>query len=260
MARTPKKPAPSALRTDTKKPNFNGSGKQRSPSPPLSSPGSDERPVGPLGVVVPPEERETVKVNNASLTELKNACDDALKRFLSRPELFKQIHHHTDIRLALGWLSVLVAAGTALYGYKVEFEKSKPVVWVGVGVYVILTTLQTLYTYFVQKNTVFVGKRKTFSKRILTERIIIDSSTIPAKKVQPPPSDSVSPKATPPAYSVLLSYKRSASGGKSLLARGKTGGSRPYTEFFDEKGTMNQEIFEKWVGQLVEDAMEGKTS
>jgi signal peptidase complex subunit 2 len=210
--------------------------------------------------VVPPEDREAVKVNNASLTELKNACDDALKRFLSRPELFKQIHHHTDIRLALGWLSVLVAGGTALYGYKIEFEKSKPVVWVGVLCYVILTTLQTLYTYFVQKDTVFVGKRKTFSKRIITERLVIGSRTIPAKKIQPPPSDSSSPKAIPPVYSISLSYNRSASSGKSLLARGKTGGSRPYVEFFDEKGTLNQEKLEKWIGELVEDAMEGKTS
>lgn len=55
---------------------------ERSPSPSLSSPvgASDERPVGPLSVVVPPEERDKVKVNNASLTELKNACDDSLKR------------------------------------------------------------------------------------------------------------------------------------------------------------------------------------
>ena len=85
---------------------------------------------------------------------------------MSRPELFKQIHLHTDVRLALGWLSVLVAAGTALYGYKVDFEKAKPVVWVGVTLYMLLTTVQTLYGYFVEKDTVFVGKRKTFSKRV----------------------------------------------------------------------------------------------
>jgi signal peptidase complex subunit 2 len=94
---------------------------------------------------------------------------------LSRPELFKQIYLHTDVRLALGWLSVLVAAGTALYGYKFDFEKSKPVVWVGVGLYVLLTTLQTLYAYFVEKETVFVGKRKTFSKRV---RSISDSLSL----------------------------------------------------------------------------------
>jgi len=110
-----------------------------------------------------------VKVNNANSTELKNACDDAVKRvstfhlstfilsgllvlfavlltlldlhaltsvlqYLSRPELFKQIYLHTDVRLGLGWLSVFVAAGTALYGYKVDFEKSKPVVTIGLAV------------------------------------------------------------------------------------------------------------------------------
>jgi len=92
-----------------------------------------------------------VKVNNANVVELKNACDDALKRvclplpfppspktltpaptqFLSRPDLFKQQHLHTDVRLALGWAGVGVALFTGLYGWKVEFEKSKPVVWVG---------------------------------------------------------------------------------------------------------------------------------
>lgn len=36
--------------------------------------------LGPLSVVIPEEEREEVKVNNASVSELKNACDDALKR------------------------------------------------------------------------------------------------------------------------------------------------------------------------------------
>jgi len=143
----------------------------RTPSPsrtrsPLSP--ESERPVGPLSVVVSSADRDTVKVNNANATELKNACDDAVKRvsishqtsyfvvalgsllfsscsfslqeltlslqYLSRPELFKQIHLHTDVRLGLGWLSVFVAAGTALYGYKVDFEKSKPVVSIGLVV------------------------------------------------------------------------------------------------------------------------------
>lgn len=53
-------------------------------------------------------------------------------QFLSRPDLFKQIHTHTDVRLALGWLSVLVAGGTGLYGWRVPFEESKPGVWAGV--------------------------------------------------------------------------------------------------------------------------------
>lgn len=53
-------------------------------------------------------------------------------QYLSRPELFNQIYTHTDVRLALGWLSVFVAGGTGYYGWKVEFEESKPIVWAGV--------------------------------------------------------------------------------------------------------------------------------
>lgn len=52
-------------------------------------------------------------------------------QFLSRPDLFKQIYTHADVRLGLGWASVFVAAGTGFYGYKIDFEKSKPVVWAG---------------------------------------------------------------------------------------------------------------------------------
>jgi len=57
-------------------------------------------------------------------------------QFLSHPELFQQNYIHTDVRLALGWSSVFVAFGTGLYGWKIDFEKSKPVVWAGVILYV----------------------------------------------------------------------------------------------------------------------------
>jgi signal peptidase complex subunit 2 len=38
-----------------------------------------DRPTGPLSAVSPVD-RDVVKVNNANATELKNACDDAVKR------------------------------------------------------------------------------------------------------------------------------------------------------------------------------------
>src|SRR5262245_41516870 len=89
--------------------------------------------------------------------------------------------------------------------------------------YVVLTVLQTLYSYFVEGDIVFVGRRKTFSKRvrllfpmhaflisllltgqlqIITERLTLSSTTKPASK------------STPPAYSLSLTYVRSTSGGK----------------------------------------------
>ncbi|KAJ7202874.1 microsomal signal peptidase 25 kDa subunit-domain-containing protein [Mycena pura] len=225
-----------------------GSGASSIPSPP-----SPDRPPGPLSLAPLPGPRDVVKVNNLSATELKNACDDALKRYLSRPELFKQIHQHTDVRLVLGWLGVFVAGATGLYGYKVEFEQSKPVVWTGLILYLLLTFTQTLYSYFVEGDVVFVGKRKTFSKRIETERITLSSRTIPVSF-----SQKHAPASTiPPQYALSLSYVRSTSANKSLLAKGKTQAQVPYTRFFDSEGTMDAEVFERWVGELVEEGMGG---
>jgi signal peptidase complex subunit 2 len=45
-----------------------------------SAASSPEKPPGPLSITISPEERDVVKVNNYSVSELKNACDDALKR------------------------------------------------------------------------------------------------------------------------------------------------------------------------------------
>uniref|UniRef100_A0A4Y9XQP7 Signal peptidase complex subunit 2 n=1 Tax=Dentipellis fragilis TaxID=205917 RepID=A0A4Y9XQP7_9AGAM len=211
---------------------------------------SDTRPL--LNLLTPStEDRDVVKVNNANLTELKNACDDAVKRFLSRPDLFKQSHTHTDVRLALGWASVFVAAGTAFYGWRIDFEESKPVMWVGLIVYIALTALQTLYAYFVEGDIVFVGKRKTFDKRIVTERITLASRTSPAP---PAPKDSTSstPSANPsPQYTLNSTYIRSTNAGKSLLAKRQAVDSRGYSAFFDVNGVMDQGAFEAWVGELV---------
>lgn len=37
------------------------------------------------------------------------------------------------MRLGLGWAAVIIALGTGLYGYYVEFEQAKPLVWTGVS-------------------------------------------------------------------------------------------------------------------------------
>lgn len=52
---------------------------------------------------------------------------------MSRPEHFKTQNTHTDVRLALGYSNVLISAATGLYGWKVEFEKAKPVIAVGLA-------------------------------------------------------------------------------------------------------------------------------
>ena len=51
---------------------------------------------------------------------------------------------------------------------------------------------------------------------------------------------------------------RSASGGKSLLSRGRSTAQRGYNAFFDERGVLDQERFERWVGQVVGRVMDAK--
>ena len=90
--------------------------------------------------------------------------------------------------------------------------------------YLLLSGVQTLYAYFVEGETIYMGKRKTLSKRIETERIIVSSRTIPSQPSQPP------------RYAVTVNYVRSANGGKSLLGRSSGEGEKPYNELFYCKG------------------------
>jgi len=87
----------------------------------------------------------------------------------------------------------------------------------------------------------------------VTERITITSQTVPHSTQ--PSTDKPSPC---PSYNFTISYLRSASSGKSLLAKGKASKTRPYNELFDEDGLLDVSIFETWVGQAVDDVMDGE--
>jgi len=95
------------------------------------------------------------------------------------------------------------------------------------------------------------------SPQIISERIQLNSTTLPAS----PSTLSTTPSPTnSPSYQLAISYVRSTNGGKSLLAKGRTKASKSYSSFFDEQGTMKQEVFELWVGELVEQGMDGKSA
>jgi signal peptidase complex subunit 2 len=87
----------------------------------------------------------------------------------------------------------------------------------------------------------------------VTERITITSQTVPHSL-----KSSAGKPSSCPSYTFAISYLRSASNGKSLLAKGKTSKTRPYNELFDEGGMLDISIFETWVGQAVEDVMDGE--
>jgi len=172
-----------------------------------------------------------------------------LEQYFSRPDQFKTRNTHTDVRLALGWLAVLVSVGTGLYGWKTEFETAKPVVWAGVIAYFLLTSAQTAYSYYVEGKTVFVGKRKTLANRIETERVTLASETSPA----PSPSSS-------PLYSLTLTYVRSSNGGKTLITRNQLAQQKEYVSLFDAEGTLDELALIAWLRELSSAALIADTT
>ncbi|KIM24822.1 hypothetical protein M408DRAFT_75422 [Serendipita vermifera MAFF 305830] len=216
--------------------------------------GSPEPATSPLRAPVPPpplsDSPEEIKVNNYNAAELKVACDDALRRYIARPDTsFRTVNRHTDIKLALGWSSVIIAGLTAAYGYKVEFEKSKPAVWVGVILYVVLSSLYSLYAYFIEGDTIFEGKRKTYAKRVESERIRVDAKSNPPKY-----SSILSGKATTasaPSYQMSMSYVRLTNSGKTVIHKGKERAEASYATFFDSEGRMDVPKFEAWVAAVM---------
>jgi len=216
--------------------------------------GSPEPATSPLRAPVPPpplsDSPEEIKVNNANSVELKVACDDALRRYIARPDTsFRTVNRHTDVKLFLGWASVVVAGLTAAYGYKTEFEKAKPAVWAGVILYVVLSSLHSAYVYFIEGDTIFVGKRKTFAKRVESERIRVEAKSNPPKWstiLSRKPS-----KDAAPSYQLVMSYVRLTNSGKTVIHKGKERVESSFAEFFDSEGKMDVLKFETWVAGVM---------
>jgi len=205
---------------------------------------------------------EPVQINNYNITELKHTLDDAVKRYLGRPDNYSQNHTHTDVRLGLGYTAVLVAAATGFYSWKISFGESRLGVIAGVVAYMLLSGAQMLYAYFIEGDTVFVGKRKVLEKRIETERLTAQSRTTRPKSSSTPAASIVpslptayprpSASALPPHYKLTVQYARTASGGKSLIRKGKVEDERCYADFFDQKGVLDEARLVTWVQALVQ--------
>ncbi|GHJ86884.1 hypothetical protein NliqN6_3286 [Naganishia liquefaciens] len=230
-----------------------------SSSPPLSPLATDRRaslpaerlipiPLSSLGLKALDDSRPlpSVHINKANLVELKNACDDAVKSIMKEHQ-FTEIHTHTDIKLALGWIAVLVAAGTAGYSYKYGFEQTRGIAMAGVVAYFVLSGIQLLYAYYFEGSKIYTGKRKSLSKRIETELIRISSRTIP----HPSSASSTLPPASHPRYLLNVSYRRSANANKSLLRRARLLVDASYGELVDVKGGVEYERIRDWLAEVL---------
>ena len=79
-------------------------------------------------------------------TDLKNTTDDALPNYLNSLK-FKQSHNLTDVRLALGYASVLIAGLTFYFDFKLGWDKTKYWTLWAVVVYFLLNGALTLWIW-----------------------------------------------------------------------------------------------------------------
>ncbi|GAA5882961.1 hypothetical protein JCM16303_006761 [Sporobolomyces ruberrimus] len=231
---------------------------------------------------------EVIKINPSSLVELKTTLDDTVREFFSlERNNFTPSNFHQDVRLSLGWTSVLIALGTTYYAYKVDdFQRTKPFVANGVALYVVLNTVLALYVAYFEKNLIWVGKRRTIASRITTELLEISSiahSTrsnttptsswipfplsllIPASSFSiPPPASSTSSSPVPskqedyPLYTLTLEYTQSANANKSLLHQETLVLRKPFREVFDQEGRLGRDQVEEWLKGGLERVMNGR--
>jgi signal peptidase complex subunit 2 len=98
------------------------------------------------------------RISPYNLSDLKNTTDDALGNYL-RSLNFAQDNIKTDIKLAVGYAAVIIAAATFAADYKLGWEATKDWTAVAVVAYAVLNGVFSYWLWFVEGGLVFEGSR-----------------------------------------------------------------------------------------------------
>ena len=115
------------------------------------------------------------RISPYSLNDLKNTTDDALGNYL-RGLSFKEDTTKLDVRLALGYVAVIIAGGLFAADYKLGWEATKNWTLLAVVVYSVLNGAFTYWMWAVEKGVVFEGSKD--GKKVKTLSPLL-SSIIP---------------------------------------------------------------------------------
>ncbi|KAI9747159.1 MAG: hypothetical protein M1815_004550 [Lichina confinis] len=102
---------------------------------------------------------ESPKIAVYSVADLKNTTDDALPNYLNSLK-FKQSHYFSDVRHALGFTAVFIAAATFYLDYVYGWEKTKAGTTWAVIAYFVLNGALTLWIWLVESGSVYSGELK----------------------------------------------------------------------------------------------------
>ncbi|WVW85309.1 hypothetical protein I302_107347 [Kwoniella bestiolae CBS 10118] len=230
-----------------------------------------------------------IRVNNANLGEIKAALDEIVKKHLQNQSFTPSLLHPT-VHLSLGYSSVLLALSSVLYSLKVDFEDSKPILWVAVVGYTVIQAVLWSWKRWVEKGEVFKGKRRRMVKRIETDHIQILSSTsldppslpqltlsphtrpssptsIPTSPISSSPSTLPAPPTLTsysssggngPSYNLQLTLSITSNNGKSLIHKSRLIVGKLVGELVDESGGVEKYEFERWLNTVLDDLGAGE--
>lgn len=179
------------------------------------------------------------KISVYSSQDLKNTTDDALGNYL-RSLSFKQDNSKTDIKLAVGWTAVVIAAVTFAADYKLGWETTKYWTALAVVLYAGLNSFFTYWLWYVEKGLIFEGTRDGKKVR---ETFIGSTSILTSLKI------SIRTKVNKhdPTYYVDFSVTNNATTAVSTRQI-KT----PFTTWFTEDGFFVAQPFQQWLASSIE--------
>ncbi|CAF0753892.1 unnamed protein product [Rotaria sp. Silwood1] len=99
-----------------------------------------------------------LKVNKWETNALKNALDDACKKYFKETLNFVEDYSLVDRRLYISLFACLFSIFALIYDWFYPFPKSRTVLIVCVISYFILIGILTLYMYFIERGRFFNGK------------------------------------------------------------------------------------------------------
>lgn len=112
------------------------------------------------------EENEETKIDKWDWNALKNALDDAGRKFLTSQKDCIETHSLIDGRLLISTVAVLFSLYAIAYDYLYPFPESKLVIIVCVISYFISVGILTLYTSFIEKGCFVQAIQKLENKTL----------------------------------------------------------------------------------------------
>ncbi|OJJ46110.1 hypothetical protein ASPZODRAFT_16707 [Penicilliopsis zonata CBS 506.65] len=172
---------------------------------------------------------EAPKVPVYSVNDLKAATDDALVPYLTSlppPYTFTQDHSKTNVRFAIGYSAVAIAAFTFYADRQLGWEATQsPWIIAAVTSYFVLNSLLTYWIWAVEGGEVFRGNRKT------GETLTIRSSVT----------------AHSPLYKLDVKYTSPSN--KTLQEKNL---ETKFTNWFSADGVFHPKPFRTWLSKEIE--------